>query len=44
MRFRSKRYKKELEQLTPVSTGAISLAEAVEKVKLFKSVKFDQTI
>ena len=44
MRFRSKRYKKELQQLTPVSTGAISLAEAVEKVKSFKSVKFDQTI
>jgi len=44
MRFRSKRYKKELQQLTPVSTGAISLAEAVEKVKSFKSVKFAQTI
>ena len=44
MRFRSKRYKKESQQLTPVSAGAISLAEAVEKVKSFKSVKFDQTI
>jgi large subunit ribosomal protein L1 len=38
---RSKRYKKELEQ---VSEEPISLAEAVEKVKSFKSVKFDQSI
>lgn len=37
----SKRYKKELEQ---VSQTPISLGEAVEKVKSFKSVKFDQTI
>jgi large subunit ribosomal protein L1 len=38
---RGKRYKKELEQ---VSETPVSLAEAVEKVKSFKSVKFDQTI
>jgi large subunit ribosomal protein L1 len=38
---RSKRYKRELEQ---VSQESISLAEAVEKVKSFKSVKFDQSI
>jgi large subunit ribosomal protein L1 len=38
---RSKRYKKELEQ---VGSEPISLAEAVEKVKSFKSVKFDQSI
>jgi len=44
MRFRSKRYKKESQQLTPASAGAMGLAEAVEKVKSFKSVKFDQTI
>ncbi len=44
MRFRSKRYKKESQQLTPASAGAMNLAEAVEKVKSFKSVKFDQTI
>jgi large subunit ribosomal protein L1 len=37
----SKRYKKELEQ---VSHTPVSLGEAVEKVKSFKSVKFDQTI
>ena len=41
MGFRSKRYKKESEQVTKES---LSLAEAVEKVKLFKSVKFDQSI
>ena len=44
MRFRSKRYKKESQQLTPASAGAMGLAEAVEKVKSFKSVKFDQTV
>jgi len=44
MGFRSKRYKKESQQLTPASAGTMSLAEAVEKVKSFKSVKFDQTI
>lgn len=38
---RSKRYKKELEQQ---SGEPISLAEAVEKVKSFNSVKFDQSI
>jgi large subunit ribosomal protein L1 len=38
---RSKRYKKELEQQSP---EPISLAEAVEKVKSFNSVKFDQSI
>jgi large subunit ribosomal protein L1 len=36
-----KRYKKELEQ---VSDTPVSLAEAVEKIKSFKSVKFDQSI
>ena len=41
MGCRSKRYKKESEQVTKES---LSLAEAVEKVKLFKSVKFDQSI
>ncbi|MDD5327535.1 MAG: 50S ribosomal protein L1 [Phycisphaerae bacterium] len=38
---KSKRYKKELEQ---VSTEPMSLTDAVEKVKSFKSVKFDQSI
>ncbi len=41
MGFRSKRYKKELQEAGEEPT---SLAEAVEKVKLFKSVKFDQSI
>jgi len=41
MGFRSKRYKKELGQL---EEGPVSLAEAVEKVKSFKSVKFDQSV
>jgi large subunit ribosomal protein L1 len=41
MGFRSKRYKQESEQVTK---EPVSLAEAVEKVKLFKSVKFDQSI
>ncbi|HUS73997.1 MAG TPA: 50S ribosomal protein L1 [Sedimentisphaerales bacterium] len=41
MGFRSKRYKKESEQ---VSKEPLGLAEAVEKVKLLKSVKFDQSI
>ncbi|MHC4462722.1 MAG: 50S ribosomal protein L1 [Planctomycetota bacterium] len=44
MRFRGKRYQKESQQLAPVSAVAMSLTEAVEKVKSFKSVKFDQTI
>ena len=41
MRVRSKRYKQESEQL---NKEAIGLTEAVEKVKSFKSVKFDQSI
>ena len=41
MGFKSKRYKQESEQVTK---EPVSLAEAVEKVKLFKSVKFDQSI
>jgi large subunit ribosomal protein L1 len=41
MRIRSKRYKQESQQL---SKGTISLAEAVEKIKSFTSVKFDQSI
>jgi large subunit ribosomal protein L1 len=41
MRFRSKRYKKESEQ---TSTEAMGLAEAVEKIQSFKSVKFDQSV
>jgi large subunit ribosomal protein L1 len=41
MRVKSKRYKKESEQ---VSKEPIGLTEAVEKVKSFKSVKFDQTV
>ena len=41
MRVRSKRYKKESE-LTGKET--LNLAAAVEKVKSFKSVKFDQTV
>jgi large subunit ribosomal protein L1 len=42
MRVRSKRYKKEPEQLN--SKEALSLTEAVAKVKSFKSTKFDQSI
>jgi len=41
MRVRSKRYKNELQQLGKETAG---LAEAVEKVKSFKPVKFDQSI
>ena len=41
MRFRSKRYKKEVQE---VAEAALSLPEAVVKVKTFKSVKFDQSI
>ncbi|HIJ53938.1 MAG TPA: 50S ribosomal protein L1, partial [Planctomycetes bacterium] len=41
MGFRSKRYKKESEQ---VSKEPLGLAEAVEKAKSLKSVKFDQSI
>jgi len=41
MGFRSKRYKKESEQ---VSKELTALADVVEKVKSFKSVKFDQSV
>ena len=41
MRVRSKRYKKESQQL---NKEALGLSEAVEKVKSFKSAKFDQSI
>jgi len=41
MRVRSKRYEKESEQ---TGKETLSLAAAVEKVKSFKSVKFDQTV
>ncbi|MEJ2702551.1 MAG: 50S ribosomal protein L1 [Sedimentisphaerales bacterium] len=41
MRVRSKRYKKESGQVTK---EAVSLVEAVEKLKSFTSVKFDQSI
>lgn len=41
MGFRSKRYKEESQRL---SKEPMSLVEAVEKVKSFKSVKFDQSI
>jgi large subunit ribosomal protein L1 len=41
MRVRSKRYKKESEQS---GTDAVSLTDAVEKIKSFKSAKFDQSM
>ena len=41
MKSRSRRYKKESEQLTK---EAVSVKEAVEKVKSFKALKFDQTV
>jgi len=41
MRVKSKRYKKESEQL---GQKTLDLTEAVEKLKSFKSVKFDQSI
>jgi large subunit ribosomal protein L1 len=41
MRLRSKRYKKETETVTK---EALSLPDAVEKIKSFKSTKFDQTV
>jgi large subunit ribosomal protein L1 len=41
MRFRGKRYKNEAKQ---VSKEPVSLQEAVEKIKAFKTVKFDQTV
>ena len=44
MRFRGKRYKKESEQLGGGQAEPMSIAEAVDKVKSFDSVKFDQSI
>lgn len=41
MRARSKRYQKEAQQVSKESVG---LTEAVEKIKSFKAVKFDQSI
>jgi len=41
MRLRSKRYKEQLQQ---AGKEPMALGEAVEKVKSFKSVKFDQSI
>lgn len=41
MSSRSKRYKKEAEQ---ISKEPLSLAEAVDKIKSFNSTKFDQTV
>jgi large subunit ribosomal protein L1 len=41
MRIRSKRYKQESQQL---NKDTLSLTEAVEKIKSFKSVKFDQSL
>jgi large subunit ribosomal protein L1 len=41
MRFRSKRYKKQMQGLTK---EPLALAEAVEQVKSFESRKFDQTV
>ena len=41
MRVKTKRYKKESEQL---SKENLSLADAIEKIKSFQSVKFDQSI
>jgi large subunit ribosomal protein L1 len=41
MKAKSKRYKKEAEQ---VSKEALNLDTAVEKIKSFKGVKFDQTV
>src|SRR5210317_967674 len=41
MALRSKRYKTEAEQ---VSKEAIGLSEALDKVRSFKTVKFDQSI
>ncbi len=41
MQTKSKRYKKEAQQ---VPEGPVSLEQGVEKVKSFKSAKFDQTV
>ncbi len=43
MGFRSKRYKEQLQLLTPAAEGATNLADAVEKIKASKA-KFDQTV
>jgi large subunit ribosomal protein L1 len=41
MNSRSKRYQKEAQQ---VSEGPVSLDQAIDKIKSFKGVKFDQTV
>jgi len=41
MQAKSKRYKNELQQVSP---NPVSLREAVEKIKSFKTVKFDQSV
>jgi large subunit ribosomal protein L1 len=41
MQTKSKRYKKEIQQ---APQAPVSLEQAIEKVKSFKSVKFDQTV
>jgi large subunit ribosomal protein L1 len=41
MKPRSKRYKKEVQQVTE---GPVSLDQAIDKIKSFKGVKFDQTV
>jgi len=41
MKPRSKRYQKEAQQVTE---GPVSLDQAIDKIKSFKGVKFDQTI
>jgi len=41
MQTKSKRYQKEVQQ---VPEGPVSLEQGVEKIKSFKSVKFDQTV
>ncbi len=41
MRFRSKRYKKDIEKIPPKS---VSLDEGVKRVKSFTKTKFDQTV
>jgi large subunit ribosomal protein L1 len=41
MKPRSKRYEKEAQQVT---AGPVSLDQAIDKIKSFKGVKFDQTV
>jgi len=41
MRIRSKRYKQESQQL---NKEALNITEAIERIKSFKSVKFDQSV